>query len=61
MKLLTKIDDQTEFMNKMLWLNRKKVKQLGITMTNMNCTLFQNKYAKTQNEVLKDILRWEKL
>lgn len=51
MKMLTKIEDQTEFMNKMRVKVEKKVKQLGITMTNMNCMLFQNKYAKTQNEV----------
>lgn len=45
--MLTKIEDQTEFINKMGVKVEKKVKQLGITVINMNCMLFQNNYAKT--------------
>lgn len=38
-------------MKKTSFKMQKKVKYLGITMTNMNCVLFQNNCVKEWNEI----------
>lgn len=38
-------------MNKRGFRIEKKITYLGITVTNMNCMLFQNNYVKTWNEI----------
>lgn len=39
----------------------KKVKYLGITLTNKSTDLYHNNYKKVWNTVKKDLARWEKL
>lgn len=61
MKILTKninIQKQIKSMGK--WLSDgEKIEKLAITMTNMNCMLYQN-YVTTWSKIKKDMLRREK-
>ena len=53
--------NQEMLMGKTGFIIEKKVRYLGVTLSNTNCMLFQNNCAKLWSDVKKDLLRWEKL
>lgn len=55
------MQDEAKPMNKQVKIE-KKVKHLGITMTNMHCMLFQNNYCILRHGMkLKNMLSWDKV
>ncbi|XP_061495705.1 calcyphosin-2 isoform X3 [Rhineura floridana] len=63
-KMLVKkltLREQKELMDKTDFTIEKKLKYLGIIMTNKNSKLFHNNYEKLWTEIKKDLLKWDKL
>lgn len=58
MKMLTNYENtrSNKLINKLGFKIEKKAKQLGITMADTNCILFQNSYVKTWNPSKQNML-----
>lgn len=54
-----KIEDSTELIGKNGFKTEKKIKCLGIIMTNMDCMLFKMIYGKIWNKIKKDMPKWD--